>query len=133
LSVPDLAEIYALRSMILNEMSEPDDKSFGDVDQAYIDVAYKTPQFDWQNWNKGLQGLKNAGVSVFVGDEIYDAGITSDSFVEFDVGELMQLLLMIDRVNRFVDGFYDQQIENGIILKILDQFILKADPSQSHQ
>jgi hypothetical protein len=133
LSVPDLAEIYALRSMIIDEMSEPDDKSFGDVDQAYIDVAYKTPQFDWQNWNKGLQGLKNAGVSVFVGDEIYDAGITSDSFVEFDVGELMQLLLMIDRVNRFVDGFYDQQIENGIILKILDQFILKADPSQSHQ
>jgi hypothetical protein len=127
------AEIHALRTMIIAEMSDPSCERFGDIDQAYIDLVSHTDPFEWQQWSKGLQGLQNAGASVFDGVEIHDADVTSDSFVEFDAEELVKLLLMIHRVNRFVDGFYDQQISSGVVLKILDQLIAKLDPRHKTQ
>lgn len=115
-------ELQELRVLVARIVSG-DRSVWLDADTLYCRIAYSLPAFDWKNWNKGLQGLKNAGGSVFSEDKTYDDQITSDSFSEFDQEELVQLLLMIHRVNRFSDGFYDEQMENGVILKILDRLI----------
>lgn len=100
-----------------------DDERLWQLDRLYEEIAYRTPSFDWNNWNKGLQGLRNAGAPVFVSEEVYDSKVTSDSFEEFNQRDLGKLLLMIHRVNRFSDGYYLDQIENDVVLKILDRLI----------
>jgi len=117
-------ELQELRVLVVRIVSG-DRSAWLDADTLYCKIAYSSPAFDWKNWNKGLQGLKNAGGSVFSEDKTYDDQITSDSFSEFDQDELVQLLLMIHRVNRFSDGFYDEQMENGVILRILDQLLVE--------
>ena len=116
-----IEEVIELRRLVVLYVSGARDDSIRDLDDLYTDIAYRTPSFDWNNWSKGLQGLKNAGAQVFDSDEIYDSSVKANSFEEFNRAELCQLLLMIHRVNRFSDEYYDDQLENGVILKILDR------------
>ena len=126
-------EVVELHRLVVLYASGLRDESIRELDDLYIDIAYRTPSFDWNNWNKGLQGLNNAGASVFMSDEIYDPKMTSDSFAEFNQKELGKLLLMIHRVNRFSDGYYDKQLESGVILKILDRLLDTFDSDHSTQ
>lgn len=116
-----IGEVIELRRLVVLYASGARDDSIRGLDDLYTDIAYRTPSFDWNNWSKGLQGLKNAGAQVFDSDEIYDSKVTSDSFEEFNREELCRLLLMIHRVNRFSDEYYDDQLESGVILRILDR------------
>lgn len=118
-----IEEVIELRRLVVLYVSGARDDSIRDLDDLYTDIAYRTPSFDWNNWNKGLQGLKNAGAQVFDIDEVYDSSVKANSFEEFNREELCQLLLMIHRVNRFSDEYYDDQLENGVILKILDRMV----------
>ena len=121
-----LVELTSLRELVLIAMTGvdvSDDERLLQLDVLYENMAYRTPSFDWNNWNKGQQGLMNADVSASFSDEICDPKVTSDSFEEFDQKELGQLLLMIHRVSRFSDGYYEDQIQNGVVLKILDRLI----------
>ena len=120
-----LAQVQELRILVARIVSGDRSAWQDGIDELYCAIAYSIPSFDWNNWNKGLQGLKNAGGLVFSENKTYDEQVTSDSFSEFDQEELLQLLLMIHRVNRFSDGFYDEQMENGAILRILDQLIVE--------
>lgn len=120
-----LAEVQDLRILVARIVSGDRSAWQDGIDELYCAIAYSIPSFDWNNWNKGLQGLKNAGGSVFAENEIYDEQVTSDSFSEFDQKELLQLLLMIHRVNRFSDGYYDKLMENRVVLKILDRLIVE--------
>lgn len=122
-SLEELNSLRELVSIAMTVVHIRDDERLLQLDVLYQNIAYRTPSFDWNNWNKGLQGLMNAAASVFVSDEIYDPKVTSDSFEEFDQKELGQLLLMIHRVSRFSDGYYEDQIQNGVVLKILDRLI----------
>jgi hypothetical protein len=126
-------EVAELQRLVSHYVSGLRDESIRELDDLYTDIAYRTPSFDWNNWNKGLQGLSNAGAPVFASDEIYDPKVTSDSFEEFDQKELGKLLLMIHRVNRFSDGYYDDQLESGVILKILDRLLETFGSSHSTQ
>ena len=129
-SIDEVAELHRLVGLYASGVR---DESIRKLDELYVDIAYRTPSFDWNNWNKGLQGLKNAGAQVFDSDETYDPKVTSDSFEEFNREELGQLLLMIHRVNRFSDEYYDDQLENGVILKILDRLLDTFDSNHSTQ
>lgn len=122
-SLEELNSLRELVSIAMTVVHIRDDERLLQLDVLYQNIAYRTPSFDWNNWNKGLQGLMNAAAAVFVSDEIYDPKVTSDSFEEFDQKELGQLLLMIHRVSRFSDGYYEDQIQNGVVLKILDRLI----------
>ena len=118
----DLRELIELRDLVLRAINEGSQFSdYKKLEVTYREIAYRTPAFNWNNWKKGLQGLKNAGAQVFVSDEVYDSSVKSHSFEEFNREELNQLLLMIHRVNRFSDEYFDDQLENGVILKILDR------------
>ena len=118
----DVTELIELRGLVRRAMDEGSRFSgYKKLDEMYCDIAYRTSSFDWNNWQKGLQGLKNAGAQVFASDEVYDSSVKSHSFEEFNGEELGQLLLMIHRVNRFSDEYFDDQLENGVILKILDR------------
>jgi len=119
--ITELTELRQLVSIAMTGVR--DDERLWQLDRLYVEIAYRTPSFDWNNWNKGLQGLRNAGASVFSDDRVYDSKVTSDSFEEFNQKEIGKLLLMIHRVNRFSDGYYLDQIENGVVLKILDRLI----------
>lgn len=119
--ITELTELRQLVSIAMTGVR--DDERLWQLDRLYEEIAYRTPSFDWNNWNKGLQGLRNAGAPVFVSEEVYDSKVTSDSFEEFNQRDLGKLLLMIHRVNRFSDGYYLDQIENGVVLKILDRLI----------
>ena len=122
-SLEELNSLRELVSIAMTVVHIRDDERLLQLDVLYQNIAYRTPSFDWNNWNKGLQGLMNAAAAVLVSDEIYDPKVTSDSFEEFDQKELGQLLLMIHRVSRFSDGYYEDQIQNGVVLKILDRLI----------
>ena len=100
-----IEEVIELRRLVVLYASGARDVSIRDLDDLYTDIAYRTPSFDWNNWSKGLQGLKNAGAQVFDRDEVYDSSVKSQSFEEFNRGELGQLLLLIHRVNRFSDEY----------------------------
>ena len=128
-----IEEVVELQKLVGLYASGVRDESIRKLDELYVDIAYRTPSFDWNNWNKGLQGLRNAGAQVFYSDEIYDPKVTSDSFEEFNREELCQLLLMIHRVNRFRDEYYDDQLESGVILKILDRLLDTFDSNHSTQ
>ena len=119
-SLEELQQLFELVSDVMKQGWTDSNRS---LDMLYQDIAYRTPSFDWNNWNKGLQGLKNADFSVFSSDEVYDKQVTSNSFAEFNYEELGQLLLMIHRVSRFSDGYYEDSIENGVVLKMLDRLI----------
>ena len=119
--ITELTELRQLVSIAMTGVR--DDERLWQLDRLYEEIAYRTPSFDWNNWNKGLQGLRNAGAPVFVSEEVYDSKVTSDSFEEFNQRDLGKLLLMIHRVNRFSDGYYLDQIENDVVLKILDRLI----------
>jgi hypothetical protein len=129
-SIDEVAELQRLVSQFVSGVR---DESIRELDDLYIEIADRTPPFDWNNWDKGLQGLKNAGAQVFDSDETYDPKVTSDSFEEFNRNELCQLLLMIHRVNRFSDEYYDDQLESGVILKILDRLLVTLDSNHSTQ
>ena len=122
-SLEELNSLRKLVSIAMTGVNVRDDERLLQLDVLYENIAYRTPSFDWNNWNKGQQGLMNADASAFLSDEICDPKITSDSFEEFDQKELGQLLLMIHRVSRFSDGYYEDQIQNGVVLKILDRLI----------
>lgn len=125
----DLSELLQLRDLVRRAMAEGEGNQFSDykkMDEMYCEIAYRTPSFDRSNWKKGFQGLKNASECPY-DHEVYDTEVVSDSFQEFDQQELKKLLLMIDRMNRFIDGFYDQQVENGVILKILTRLVRVSD------
>lgn len=77
--------------------------------------------FDWMDWNKGIQGLNNAMPDRQRSDEIYCEKTKSTDFSEFDRSECMQILTMIPRIDRFNDGFFDQQITNGVFKKVLNR------------
>lgn len=126
-----IEEVIELRRLVVLYASGARDVSIRDLDDLYTDIAYRTPSFDWNNWNKGLQGLKNAGAQVFDRDEVYDSSVKSQSFEEFNRGELGQLLLMIHRVNRFSDEYYEDRLESGVILKILDRLLELQAKDQS--
>ena len=99
-----LVELTSLRELVLIAMTGvdvSDDERLLQLDVLYENMAYRTPSFDWNNWNKGQQGLMNADVSASFSDEICDPKVTLDSFEEFDQKELGQLLLMIHKVYFF--------------------------------
>ena len=77
--------------------------------------------FDWMDWNKGIQGLNNAMPDRQRSNKVYCEKTRSTDFSEFDRSECMQLLVMIPRVDRFNDGFFDQQITNGVFKKVLNR------------
>ena len=54
------------------------------LDELYFRIVHQALSFNWSNWNKGLQGLKNAGAPEYRSDQVYDAEVESDSFEEFD-------------------------------------------------
>ena len=118
-----LSELVELEELVTQVMKGGRSFDCEQIHDLFEAMAYRTSPFDWNNWKKGLQGLKNAGSPVFLGDEIYDECVTSSSFEEFNQEELEKLLLMIHRVNRFSDGYYDDQIENGVVKKILDRLL----------
>jgi len=122
-SLKELKSLRDMVSVVMTGVNDCDVEVLIGLDTLYEDIAYRTPSFDWNNWNKGLQGLRNVGAPVFVSEEVYDSKVTSDSFEEFNQRDLGKLLLMIHRVNRFCDGYYNNQIENGVVLKILDRLI----------
>ena len=122
-----LRELEALRDLVAEVMAEDQPRDYGRIDALYQEIAYRTPSFDWNNWHKGLQGLQNADSSASRPREVFDPSVTSDSFQEFNQEELGQLLLMIHRMNRFCDYYFEDQIDNGVILKILDALISLHD------
>jgi len=118
-----LDELHKLKELVKQLTENPPTGNFGELHELYIDISYRTPSFDWNNWSKGLQGLKNSGSPVFSDDKTYCSKTVSPDFQEFDLRELGQLLLMIHRVNRFSEGYYDDLLENGVVLNILERMI----------
>ena len=92
---------------------------------AFFDALHRFTRnvepFDWMDWNKGLQGLNNAMPDRQRSDKVHCEKTRSTDFTEFDRSECMQLLAMIPRVDRFNDGFFDQQITNGVFKKVLNR------------
>lgn len=116
-------EIEELRKLVSLYVSGISAEPVRDINEVYISLAYRAPPFDWAMWKKGQQGLRNAGASVYTCGEVCDPERTSDSFAEFTLEELSQLLLMIHRITRFSDGYYEDQLGNGVVLKILDRML----------
>jgi len=118
-----LDELHKLEKLVKQLIENPRMDKFGELDELYVDISYRTPSFDWNNWSKGLQGLKNSGSPVFSGNDTYCSDTRSTDFQEFNLEELGQLLLMIHRVNRFSEGYYDDLLGNGVVLNILERMI----------
>lgn len=118
-----LQELNDLRDLVVEVMAGDQPREYSRVDALYQEIAYRPPPFDWPNWHKGLQGLQNANSSASLPRKVFDPSVTSDSFQEFNQEELGQLLLMIHRMNRFCDYYFEDQIDNGVILKILDALV----------
>lgn len=88
---------------ILISTLKKDSKAF---ECKFYDYVSQIESFDWMSWNKGKDFFvdnSNKKISCFNKDE------------------LKKLLLMVTRVDRFNDGFYMKQKNNGTLLQILNE------------
>jgi len=123
-------ELRELKSLVLQLRKIPEEVNQNALSELFVDIAYRTPPFDWNNWSKGLQGLKNAGTPVFSSQEDYCAKTVSSIFAEFNLEELRKLLLMIDRVDRFYEGYFQRLLREGVLLTIIERmvFLTTSEP-----
>lgn len=104
-----VAKLISLIELIEN-FSPRDRNRTAYIQKQYQDFAYLTPSFDWGSWIKGK--------GVLMKRELF-------SLDNFDLFELGKLLLMIDRNDRFNEGYLDLKLEDGTVLQILRQISMR--------